>query len=61
MAAVGLADALNGMLVVYSSPLSRVSGPLQSVLGQAYLPATLIMSKIILNKAIGPWQVRHGL
>ena len=50
MLLVGFMDSMNGFLVVYSSPLSRVSGPLQSVLGQAVLAATLLGSFMFLER-----------
>jgi len=50
MLLVGLFDAMNGVLAVYSAFLGRVPGALQSVLLQAYIPVTLVFSKIMLRK-----------
>jgi hypothetical protein len=50
MAAVGILDSLNGLLIVYASPLSRTPGPLQSVLGQTAIPFTLLFSKVIVSQ-----------
>jgi len=47
---VGMFDAMNGIMVVYSSFLSRVPGPLQSILSQSMVPFTLGLSWIILRK-----------
>lgn len=49
LCAIGLLDALNGVLVVYSSPLSRTPGPLQSVLQLATAPLTMFFSRIMLT------------
>lgn len=49
MVLVGLFDALNGVLIVYSAPLSRVPGPVQAVLLQASAPLTLFFSKLLLR------------
>jgi len=50
LALVGLSDSWNGFLIVYSSPLSRTSGPLQSILGQTFIPFTLLFSRFLLGK-----------
>lgn len=51
MMCVGLADAFNGIFIVYSSILSRVSGPLQAVLALTMLPFTLFFSRVVLQRA----------
>jgi drug/metabolite transporter (DMT)-like permease len=64
---VGLCDALNGVFIVFSSILSRVSGPLQAVLGQTMIIFTFIFSRFILQKVyhqrmfIGPAVVLFGV
>jgi drug/metabolite transporter (DMT)-like permease len=47
---IGVADALNGLLVVYASVMDRTPGPLQAILGQAIVPITLFFSYFILKK-----------
>ena len=39
---IGLFDALNGILVVYSSPTSRTAPFLQAILGNFLIPLTII-------------------
>ena len=39
---IGLFDALNGILVVYSSPTSRTAPFLQAILGNFMIPLTII-------------------
>jgi hypothetical protein len=46
---VGVCDALNGILVVFSAFLGRVSGPLGAIITQSMVPFTLILSKPILG------------
>eukprot|EP00300_Choanocystis_sp_HF-7_P003524 c12692_g1_i1.p1 GENE.c12692_g1_i1~~c12692_g1_i1.p1 ORF type:complete len:436 (+),score=60.82 c12692_g1_i1:60-1367(+) len=56
MVVVGFCDALNGVLSVYSAPLSRVPGPLQAILLQASSPLTLFVSKLILKDRTYNWK-----
>jgi drug/metabolite transporter (DMT)-like permease len=46
----GIFDALNGLLIVYSSSLQRTPGSLQAILMQSIIPFTIVFSKIILKK-----------
>ncbi len=46
-----------GFLVVFSSALARVPGPMQSILLQAMIPVTLIASKLVLHKRYSARQV----
>ena len=48
---IGVFDALNGILIVYASPLSRTPGALQAILMQTLIPFTIIISKLILKKS----------
>ena len=57
MLAVGLADALNGVFIVYSSNVERVPGPTQAVLGLTALPFTLVFSKILLRRVYNARQL----
>eukprot|EP01096_Ripella_sp_DP13-Kostka_P015701 TRINITY_DN743_c0_g1_i1.p1 TRINITY_DN743_c0_g1~~TRINITY_DN743_c0_g1_i1.p1 ORF type:complete len:383 (+),score=143.23 TRINITY_DN743_c0_g1_i1:484-1632(+) len=47
---LGFCDALNGLLVVYAASLSRTPGDLQALLGQVYIPFTLLFSRLFLKK-----------
>jgi len=47
---IGIFDALNGILIVFSSSLGRTPGALQAILGQTIIPFTIIFSKLILRK-----------
>jgi hypothetical protein len=47
---LGFSNALNGILIVYSSPLSRTPGSLQAIFSCAGTPFTVIFSKLILRK-----------
>ena len=47
---LGFCDALNGLLVVYAASLSRTPGDLQALLGQVYIPFTLVFSRMFLGK-----------
>lgn len=40
---VGVADALNGVLVVFASPAARTAPFLQSILGNIIIPLTIIL------------------
>ena len=44
---MGICDAFNGIMVVFTSALGRTSGDLQAVLVQLTIPVTLIFSKYI--------------
>ena len=50
MLIVGVFDALNGFLIVFSSHASRVPAALSSILIQSIIPFTFIFSKILLRK-----------
>jgi hypothetical protein len=47
---IGLADALNGMLVVFASPSSRTAPYLQAILGNFLIPLTIIMRMVLVRK-----------
>jgi hypothetical protein len=44
---IGFTNAINGLLVVFSSALGRTSGPLQSILQQVNIPNTMIFSRLL--------------
>jgi len=44
---MGVCDALNGLMVVFTSALGRTSGDLQSILIQSTIPFTILFSRII--------------
>lgn len=58
---IGLFDALNGLLIVYSSVLNRTSGPLQAILGNSLIPFTLLFSVLILGKRYHRFQLLAGV
>jgi drug/metabolite transporter (DMT)-like permease len=47
---IGLFDAFNGVLIVYSSPSSRTPPFLQAILGNFLIPLTIIFRLILLRK-----------
>jgi drug/metabolite transporter (DMT)-like permease len=47
---IGVFDALNGILIVFSSALERTPGALQAILIQTIIPLTIISSKLLLKK-----------
>lgn len=47
---IGMFNAMTGILIVYSAFLSRVSGPLQSILSGITVPVTVILSRLILKE-----------
>jgi drug/metabolite transporter (DMT)-like permease len=47
---LGLFNALNGLLVFYSSGLSRTPGSLQAILSCSNIPFTVLLSKLLLKK-----------
>ena len=47
---MGLCNTFTGIFIIYSAFLSRVNGPLQSILIQLIFPVGLVLSKIILKK-----------
>lgn len=56
--AVGVLDAANGFLIVFSSQGSRVPPALSSILMQMTIPLTFICSKILLAKS---YRLKHYL
>jgi drug/metabolite transporter (DMT)-like permease len=46
----GFFNAINGVLIVYSSPLKRTPGSLQAILSSVASPFTVLFSKFILKK-----------
>lgn len=46
---MGFFDALNGILMVFSSSLDRTSGYMQSILLNLNIPFTIVLTKLILN------------
>ena len=54
---IGVFDALNGILVVYSSSLQRTPGSLQAILGTAVIPFTMLFSKFMLKKKYASHQL----
>jgi len=47
---IGVCNAFNGILIVFSSDVTRTPAPLQAILLQVTIPFTLFFSKIILRK-----------
>ena len=54
---IGVFDALNGYMMVYSSPPSRVPSDLQPILLQTIIPMTIVLSYFILRKRYVAWQL----
>ncbi|CAF1053258.1 unnamed protein product [Didymodactylos carnosus] len=52
---VGICDALNGFLIVFSSHASRVPPSLTAILIQSMIPFTFIFSKILLKNKYYRW------
>jgi drug/metabolite transporter (DMT)-like permease len=48
---LGVLNAFNGILIVYSSPLKRTHGSMQAILSSATMPFTVLFSKLILRKS----------
>ena len=55
--AIGVFDAMNGFLIVYSSPASRVPSDLQPILLQSTIPFSLVFSYFVLRKKYVPLQI----
>jgi drug/metabolite transporter (DMT)-like permease len=47
---LGVFNAMNGVLIVYASPLKRTPGSLQAILSSVACPFTVFFSKFILRK-----------
>eukprot|EP00026_Physarum_polycephalum_P007654 Phypoly_transcript_07719.p1 GENE.Phypoly_transcript_07719~~Phypoly_transcript_07719.p1 ORF type:complete len:420 (+),score=17.82 Phypoly_transcript_07719:16-1275(+) len=58
---ISVLSALNGTLAVYSNFLSRVSGPLNAILGNVELVCTIIFSKFMLSKVFNKTQIFGGI
>lgn len=58
---IGICDALNGLLVVYSSVADRTPGALQAILSQSVIPFTLLFSIPILKKRYSGMQLVGGV
>ena len=54
---IGLFDALNGVLVVYSSPSSRTAPFLQAILGNFLIPLTIIFRSATVNRHLETMQI----
>jgi drug/metabolite transporter (DMT)-like permease len=54
---LGFFNALNGILIVYASPLSRTPGSLQAIISCAGTPMTVLFSKFILGKKYRSQQI----
>lgn len=57
IALVSLMDAASAFLIVYSSPLSRTSGPVQAIAGQTIIPFTMLFSHDVLKKRYSNAQI----
>jgi hypothetical protein len=57
LVSIGVADALNGFLVVFDSSLGRTDGALQSILSQLLIPAMFVLSKLLVGITITKRQV----
>jgi len=58
---IGVFDALNGILVVFASPLSRTPGALQAILVQTTIPFTIVISKFMIRKTYSFDQIIGGV
>lgn len=47
---IGLANALNGMMLVFASPSNRTAPYLQAILGNFIIPMTIILRALLLRK-----------
>lgn len=54
---IGVFDALQGLLIVFSSVMDRTPGPLQAILAQASIPLVMSLSIPILKKSYNCYQI----
>ena len=54
---IGLFNALNGIMMVFSSSLSRTSGGLQAILLNLSIPITFVLSSCFVNRYVNREQV----